>query len=104
MTSSRRVITIFSNSAPMERRMHRKLLVRCGNGENLEIVSGDYLLSKKGSHGLVDIDVEFRGNWHVGDQVHEIATEAMSRYAIKKTYTEYDIMNKSVLGDGYNEG
>ena len=58
---------------------------------------------EKGSHSLVDIDIEFRGNWHCGTQVNELAVTAMKSYAIRKVYHEYDLNNKSILGDGYGE-
>jgi len=63
-----------------------------------------HLDMEKNSHALVDIDVEFRGNWHYGQKVNELAVKAMEQYAIRKVYYQYDLMDKDILGDGYNEG
>lgn len=62
-----------------------------------------HLDTEKGSHGLVDIDIEFKGNWHVGTEVNELAVEAMEKYAIRKVYYEYSLQDAETLGDGYNE-
>lgn len=66
----------------------------------------DHLNYSSGDHGITEIDIEFRGNFHMSKAVNELAVKAMQAYTIQKTYGDYNSMAESTepnLTTGYNE-
>lgn len=63
----------------------------------------DHLNYSSGDHGLVETDIEFRGNFHMSKDINDMAVKAMQTYAIKKTYGEYNSLSNVTSYVGYNE-
>jgi hypothetical protein len=64
----------------------------------------DHLNYSSGDHGLTEIDIEFRGNYHVGTQVNNLAKNAMKSYKITKSYGDTEINTSGNLAfTGYEK-
>ena len=58
----------------------------------------DHLNYNSGEHGVPEIDIEFRGNFHLGGSVNQLATKAMASYSLQKVYSDYGTLNGGSLG------
>lgn len=63
----------------------------------------DHLNYTAGDHGLVEIDMEFRGNFHQSREINELAVAAMEKYRILKSYGDFSVRGAQPLGNGFNE-
>lgn len=50
-----------------------------------------HLNYSSGDHGLTEIDIEFRGNMHLGFEVNNLAVQLMKDYMVKKRYGQYEV-------------
>lgn len=66
-----------------------------------------HLNYSSGDHGLAEIDIEFRGNMHIGYYVNDLAKKLMVDYEVKKRYGQYELGAVKTpaphTGDGYGE-
>jgi hypothetical protein len=64
----------------------------------------DHLNYSSGDHGIAEIDIEFKGNFHMSSDINTLAVQAMQTYAIRKRFGDYALGNfTSGNMPGYNE-
>jgi hypothetical protein len=51
----------------------------------------DHLAYTAGDHGIHEITMEFRGNFHMGANVNELAKKAMKSYRITQQFGDYQV-------------
>ena len=61
----------------------------------------DHLNYTSGDHSLPEIDIEFRGNFHMSKSINEMAVKAMKTYQITKSYGDYKVEHFTFHG-GYD--
>jgi hypothetical protein len=63
----------------------------------------DHLNYSSGDHGIAEIDIEFKGNFHVSAAINTLAVSAMKTYAIRKKFGDYQAGATNQTFTGYNE-
>lgn len=68
-------------------------------------VPQDHLNYSSGDHGLVEIQIDFRGNYHQSSEINLMAIEAMKKYRIAKRFGDYKHtgVDAATVFGGYNE-
>ena len=62
----------------------------------------DHLNYSSGDHGLVEIQIDFRGNYHQSGEINSLAKTAMEAYKINKKFGDYGLNNTLTFGsDAY---
>jgi hypothetical protein len=65
----------------------------------------DHLNYSSGDHGLVEIQIDFRGNYHQSKEINELAVTAMQSYKIQKRFGDYKLngAKDAIRTSGYDE-
>ena len=58
----------------------------------------DHLNYTSGDHGIPEIDIEFRGTFHLGGSINELAVKAMANYSLQKIYSDYGRLTGNLGG------
>jgi len=64
---------------------------------------GSHLNYDKGSHDLVDLDIDFKGNFHISPKVHELAVELLKTTYYFREEAEYDPKVDTLANGGVAE-
>jgi len=63
----------------------------------------DHLNYSSGDHAVQELDQEFRGNFHMSNEINKLAVNAMSTYTIEKTYGDYNGRFSTSAVSSYND-
>ena len=63
----------------------------------------DHLNYSSGDHGLVEVDIEFRGCFHQSSDINSLAAQIMKSSAYNKTYGDYKVTSSNGGTSGGND-
>ena len=64
----------------------------------------DHLAYTAGDHGVHELTMEFRGNYHMGEHINELAKAAMEQYQIKQVFGDFAVNQPGQGGMPSNNG